>query len=470
MTKALDGFCSLHHGSLALLAMTLSGAALPSCTLENKVSDPDPDVPDNVFLDAPSARSLELWDNPGDNLLAAVAEVEMNDENSVLPAYNRVLGSMLNEVGAYFSAATSYAPFGDTFTLENEECENSELPDAIEELCVAIQGRGPDPDDPEDDGSISIVMINDLPHGAFHRSVMRKLLGCAKEIGFTHLAIEALEEDDATLVARGYVSRSQSGHFTREPQLARLIEDGIAQGYRLVSYDVADRCTDCGPLEAINRQAEQQAQNLMAKTFALDPAAKVLVFSGARQSYKEIWGPDEPYTKSLGSHLWEMSGHEPYSVEQIAVNLPSLPFGASSPSPPSGMYLASGPFNGSCMGSYTPDTPTARGTLDGVVVHVPPRGDEQRWDWIHAPEDERRTVTPSCSTCTDGQRLLVQVFPDGVDIADRVPVDQAVCAGGASCQMILPAAPYQFVVWSEQERIGEARVDLAVSTSANVAL
>jgi hypothetical protein len=346
----------------APIGLLLAASVLSSCTLENSINDdPAGNAPSNAFRDTPSERSLTLWSDPGENLLSALAEVEENDRTAVLPAYNRVLGSVFGEAGAYFSALTSYLPFGDALEPEEENCEDSELPDAVEELCLRITGRRPDPDDPEDEGRLPLVIINDLPHAAFQRSVMRKLLGCAQELGFNYLAVEALEEDDAALEARGYVSRSQSGHFTREPQLARLLEDGMRLGYDIVSYEVADHCTDCGYVEAIDRHAEQQARNLAAKTFDVDPEAKVLVLAGARQSYKRVWGPSEPYTTSLGAHLWEQTGYEPYSVDQVAIDLPSMPFGASSPSPPSGMYMASGPDNGQCMGAYTPDTPTGMG-------------------------------------------------------------------------------------------------------------
>jgi hypothetical protein len=69
----------------------------------------------------------------------------------------------------------------------------------------------------------------------------------------------ALSEDDAALEARGHVSRTASGPFAREPQLARLLEEGLSLGYDLVSYQVADACTDCRHIDAITRDAEAQA-------------------------------------------------------------------------------------------------------------------------------------------------------------------------------------------------------------------
>lgn len=456
---------------LAATSVVAGLMGLPACTLENTVNDdPEGNMPANSFRPGPAERSLSLWSDPGENLLSALSEVEQNDRGAVLPENNRVLGGLLGEAGAYFSAMTAYTPFGSAFARQSEECAGSDLPDAIEALCGAIAGGPPDPDDPDGDGQLRWVIINELPHAAFQRAVMRKLLTCASELGFTYLAVEALEEDDAALEARGHVSRSESGLFTREPQMAGLIEDGLELGYDVVSYQVADRCSDCGILEAINRHSEEQATNLVAKTFGVDPEAKVLVIAGARQAQKRIWGAGEPYTTSLGSHLWEQTGLEPYSVDQVAVNLPALPFGASTPNPPSGAYLASGPLNGQCMGTYASESPTGMGPLNAVVVHVSPRNDEQRWDWLGAPAEQRRSVTASCAACTSAQRLLVQAFPAGIDRADRVPVDQALCAAEAACQMVLPPGAYQLVVWSEDALVGSTEADLAASDSVAITL
>ena len=147
-----------------------------------------------------------------------------------------------------------------------------------------------------------------------------------------------------------------------------------------------------------------------------------------------------------------------------------MPFGASSPSPPSGMYLASGPNNGQCMGQYSTNTENGLGALNTVIVHVPPQTDARRWDWLHAAAEERRTVAVTCAACSAGQRLLVQAFPAGIDVADRVPTDQALCPQGTDCQLVLPAGAYQVVVWSEAARLGSAEIDLSGATSGSVSL
>jgi hypothetical protein len=447
-------------------ALAVTALAQAGCTLETAVTDdPAGNASSNAYRAGPAARSVALWSEPGENLLASLVEVEENDRNVVLPVDNRVLGNFFGELGAYFSASTVYTPFESAFEPETMQCQDSELPDAAEELCATLEGARPDNDRPDPP---QLVVINELPHAAYQRSLVRKLLPCARAAGFTHLAVEALEEDDAALEARGYVSHTVSGPFAREPQLARLLEEGLSLGYDLVSYQVADPCTDCRHVEAITRDAEEQARNLVAKTFAIDPAAKVLVMTSSKQAYKRLWGNNMPYIESIASYLWDQTGIEPLSIEQVAIDLPAVAFGASSAAPPSGMYVATPETDGRCMGSYSPGSPTGVGLLDAIVLHVPPHVDDRRWDWLHAPAEERRSLTTECAACDPGQRVLVQAFAADSDRADRVPLDQALCTTGAPCELVLPAGSYEMVVWSETAPLGTSRVDLGAADTAAI--
>ena len=455
--------------SLAMGALGALGALLVAgCTLDNSVNDPDQNTPPpNVFRDSPAPESVAEWEAPADNLLHSLAQIEENDANSVQAPYNRILAVMYAELGAYRSAATNFEPFGPVLRPQAELCQNSNLPDAVDELCDRLQDN---PDDPEDQDLERLVFLSELQHAPSQTVLARKLLGCLKDAGFQYLALEALAEPAAALKARGHVSLTESGPLMREPQHARLVEDALKLGFELVDYDVSDHCETCSYTDEMRDHAEQQAANLVSRSLALDPQAKVFVLAGPRQSYKEPWGQNPPFTTSLANRVWTQTQIEPYAIDQVEIDLPAMPFGASSPTPPSGMYMASGPNNGSCMGQYTPRTENGRRALDTVMVHVPPRSDTARWDWLHAPAEERRSLTPSCAACSTGERLLVQAFPAGIDRADHVATDQALCTVGSECQMVLPPGAYQVVVWSEATQLGTAQIDLTTATSAPISL
>jgi hypothetical protein len=431
----------------------LSGAA---CTVSNTSKGGAEGLMPEIHPDAPSERSTELFLDPGDNLLAALAEVEVEDAD-VLAGGNYVLGEMLNEVGDYYSAAVRYQPGGSPFALQSEQCDSSVLPDAVEVLCDNIA-----------DPRIQFVFIDETPYFAQHRVLGRRLLQCAREAGFEYLVIEALGEDGAALAARGHVSRTESGPYVREPQFAGLIEEGLSLGFTPVGLPSAELCTDCTPVQAFSQNAEPKADSLIQQTVTVKPDARVLVWAGPGEAYEQPWGP-RPFVNSLASYVFSKTGIDPYTITQVTLD----PNSALGPVPASGMYLATGPDNGSCSGSYSPESATGKSTNDGVVMHIAPRGDAQgsdndRWDWLHAPADQRMSVTADCASCVGDQRLLVQAFPSGADVASRVPADQALCLPGVACQLALPAGDYQLVVWSEASQLASTAVTLTPGVVATV--
>ena len=80
------------------------------------------------------------------------------------------------------------------------------------------------------------------------------------------------------------------------------------------------------------------------------------------------------------------------------------------------------------------------------------------------------SVTAQCASCDANERLLVQAFPPGVSVADRVPADQALCTAGVACQLSLPAGDYQLVVWSDEAQLTSTQVTLSASASATVTM
>lgn len=431
-----------------------------ACTLSNESSGGT----DGSLLpernDGPSAESFALWAAPGENLLSALETVEQNDATTVLAARNTVLGLLLNELGAYNSAALAYQPNNTPYRAKNMQCLNSVLPDAVAEVCNVLL-------DPE----LRLVFIDDTPHFAQHRTLGRRLLRCARDAGFETLVIEALEESGAALAQRGHVSRTQSGPFSREPQLAGLVEEALRLGFEPLELPHTEFCTDCPLNLALGADARARATSLTEALASLAPEAKVLVWAAQGQAYKEPWGRAQPYVNTLASYVAADTGIDPYSLVQLTVDAGT----ALGPPAASEMYLASGPANGSCAGSYSPGTGTGRPTHNGVVFHIaPPFGaagsDSQRWQWLHTLPEERMAVTPECGTCASGERLLVQAFPAGVDISDRVPADQALCRPGEPCQLSLPAAEYQLVVWSAQAQRTAQTVTLAAGASPTVTM
>lgn len=443
-------------------AVSLAGGVLAAgCTLSNTTSGGAEGIEPSGILPGPSQEAVERWLTPGDNLLAALVEIDELDSDRVQPSNNWLLGVAYSELGAYASAAVSYQPGSVPYREETMQCENSVLPDAVEIICDALQGE-----------TQRIAFIDDVPHFAQHRVLGRKILQCARDAGFEFLALDALEEEASALRERGYVSRTQSGLFVRDPQFAGLIEDAVQLGFNPITFPVPDTCgPECTPVQAFSASSEQRATLLLEQTLDIDPEAKLLVWAGAGQAFKQPWGNTPPFIESLAYHLFDKTGFDPFSVIQATVE-PGTDLG---PAVETGIHLAIGPTNGSCAGSYSPPSATGEALYNAVAFHVPPSGsgtgsDPERWEWLHTPEDQRMAITPECAICAPAERLLVQAFPAGVDISDRVPKDQALCQAGVSCQLSLPAGDYQLVVWSETAQLTTAQVTLATGSSIPVSM
>lgn len=120
--------------------------------------------------------------------------------------------------------------------------------------------------------SFQVVFINEAHHDAHTRVLTLELLPHLYAAGYRYLAVEAMAEDPATLVARGYPLESSGSEYLHEPIYGEIIRKAIAIGYKIISYD-ADT------VDPIARE-EIQAQHLYERVFREDPHARVVVHAG----------------------------------------------------------------------------------------------------------------------------------------------------------------------------------------------
>ncbi len=451
-------------GRAARAASLIASAELLACATTSTGPEPEPPVPTS-----PSQEVIQAYLQPGPNPLAALTAAR-DERNEFLFATNQnwVAGLWYAEAGAYGSASQQYTPFfqGRAYAEapDDGQCDSAELPDAVEAFCERIDE--PDAEELEFDPEArapNFVFIGDLPNFPSARVFGQRMLQCARDLGFRYFAVEALREDAAAVASRGDVA-PDSGVLTREPQFARMIRQALDLGYELVSYDVSDRTPGVSFAQDVSSYAEPLAANLLAKTYALDPDAKVLVWTAPLQARKRPWVANGATSyESVAWHVFEETGVEPYSLEHVVMD----PGESLGPETPSGLYLAGGPVEGDCAGAFYPQSVIQDfGALDGIVFQTPAEGDAARWQWLHATEEERMTVRTECAGCS-GQ-LLVRAFPAGEETTNRVPADQALCNPGAACQLVLPPGDYQFVVWSADAQVGEQQASLAAGGTATL--
>lgn len=117
-----------------------------------------------------------------------------------------------------------------------------------------------------------VVMINEAHHDAHTRLLTLALLPRLRAIGYTHLAIEALVEDNDALHRRGYPVENSGTEYLREPVYGEIVREALRLGYVLVSYDPESRSTQ--------ERESAQARTLYRKVLAGNPSAKLLVHGG----------------------------------------------------------------------------------------------------------------------------------------------------------------------------------------------
>jgi hypothetical protein len=435
------------------------------CATTGTGEEPPPPLPSRP-TDPTVQRYLAAGGNRFADLLAA------REESRTLQFsldVNWISGLLSAELGRYSSAGTEFTPLTrggfEALPLMNQ-CANAALPDAVETFCaqigeVSAEALLADPTalPPQ------FVFIEDRPNLPAMRVFGQRILQCAKDAGFTHFAVEALQEEATAVGARGYVTLD-SGLYTREPQFARLISESLELGYELVNFVPETWVASTNYEQDVDAYAQAEATDLLGKTVGTDPNAKVLVWTAPRQSRKQEWRTNNTaaWHKSLATLIFEQTSREPYALDQLTMQ-PTVALGSP---PASGAFLAGGPTNGRCAGAFFPQSRTGLGALDGIVMHRAATSDVERWAWLSALDAERTTITANCSTCAATSDLLVQAFPAAVDTTNRVPTDQAICRVSSACQFVLPAGNYQFEAWSDSAKLGTQTVELEAAGSVTL--
>jgi hypothetical protein len=145
-----------------------------------------------------------------------------------------------------------------------------------------------------------VVMMNEAHNGMKRcvrtREIGLRLLPAAHEAGVRHFAMEALY-----------------GPYLTQPDMQRLVQGAEDLGWRLIPYETRESPTDT------NRREEQQARNLHEALAAMHPDAPLLVWCGNGHLYKapsEWQLPDGGRWEPMGYRFWEVSGVEPFSIDQ----------------------------------------------------------------------------------------------------------------------------------------------------------
>lgn len=166
-----------------------------------------------------------------------------------------------------------------------------------------------------------VVMVNEA-HSGLRRCVRTRLVGVrilprAHAAGVRHLAMEALVARFADKANRTRVVPTRSSGYLAQEDMRRLIRAALDLGWTLVPYEadiskMAAAFEDTMSRAATNWREQEQAKNLAAVMDGLGSAGRLLVWCGNGHLEKKPMGNWKP----MGAHFWELSGIEPFSIDQ----------------------------------------------------------------------------------------------------------------------------------------------------------
>jgi hypothetical protein len=321
--------------------------------------------------------------------------------------------------------------------------KNVTLHDPVSHICSAMKTR-------------RILIINEAHHQPNHRAFGRRLLACLRELGFRYAAFETIGEESDAINARGFVTRN-TGWYSLEPQMARLINTSLDLGFRVVRYETRNNCNNCSIEDDIDAREEDQALNLQSEIFNRDSNAKAVIWVGFAHAYKYQRTADKR-PRWMAARLWEKTGIEPYTVEQVSEEFSSNNWSAQyyEALAPKGLSKQSALLDVAQSLKSVPEffwlqltrTLDYRPALDAIVIHPRQEKSSGRWDWLETPNEERMLLTLKASDDLKLQKGLVQVFPEATFLKQRdIPLDQALFEFGKPVQIAAPQGRYVIRRW-----------------------
>ena len=154
-----------------------------------------------------------------------------------------------------------------------------------------------------------IVVVNEAHHAAQTRVLTLQLLPRLRELGYTHLAVEGLDERDRELAVRGYPVQA-SGTYLREPLYGEIVRQALRLGYIVVPYESARPQADADTRE------EDQAQHIVERVFRTSPDAKLLVHAGYAHAHERAGYLD---AEPMALRLKRKTGFDPLTIDQTVL-------------------------------------------------------------------------------------------------------------------------------------------------------
>lgn len=150
-----------------------------------------------------------------------------------------------------------------------------------------------------------IIIINEAHHNPMHRVFTTSLLQDLYNNGYRYFGLEALSD---TLINKRKYAITESGFYTKEPQLANLIYEALRIGFILFNYEASQG------KNGKEREIEQ-AKNI-ASVIEKDPNSKFLIHCGYDHVI-EGTPPNKGWEKAMAGRIKEFTQINPFTIDQV---------------------------------------------------------------------------------------------------------------------------------------------------------
>jgi hypothetical protein len=218
----------------------------------------------------------------------------------------------LSQVGRYDEAELAFNTAMSAIKLSPSLVSDAQLEklSAVDGITAVLQEAG----------KRKLVILNEAHYMPLHRAFVQRLLPQLYRLGYRYLACETFTPEVRAEVTVKDVS-FRAGHYLADPVFAELTREAKSSGWALVPYEA--QLNDIGnPSDRAAAREQRQAENL-AKVFAADPDAKVVVLAGLGHAHRvSTKTPNGGLYKSMASHIADRPGLNPLVVDQVLFSGP----------------------------------------------------------------------------------------------------------------------------------------------------
>ncbi|MEA2204186.1 MAG: hypothetical protein QOE77_962 [Blastocatellia bacterium] len=279
-------------------------------------------------------------------------------------------------------------------------------------------------------GKTHLLVYGEEHHLPQTRSLYEPLLRMLWRQGYRYLAAEAF--DDKVMGPDFKYPDYQSGFYLFDPVFASAVRVAKDMGYKLIAYDTKES----GPRGDDSFRDRTQAENIKARTFDLDPRAKVFVIAGRGHASEETaqdgWTPMASVLKRL-TGINPLTLYAPKMSQRMTAEEedPLYRFATSR-----GLVKTPTIFVDKSEGHLL-----GASSFDAYVFWPRIKLADGRPDWMRQVLGRKRVRIPSRLLSGSGMRL-VQAFREG-DREWAIPVDQVIITQPSDRKVLMvPAGRY----------------------------